>query len=72
MMIDNVDIEIMYIVDIADEKYRTNGYGYWEILMGNSWEELCNCDELESEFREFNRRDFGVSLVNFLSLDKIT
>nr|VFK21767.1 MAG: hypothetical protein BECKLFY1418C_GA0070996_110218 [Candidatus Kentron sp. LFY] len=34
-----------YIVETDDQKfptYRTNGYGYWENLMNDTWEETSN------------------------------
>jgi len=33
------------------EEFRRNGPESWQVLMGMSWEEVWNCDELEEAFQ---------------------
>lgn len=59
MAIKDVSVVVSYIVETDHPvwpTYRRNGKDSWEQLMGMSWEEVLECEEIEEEFqREKNQ-----------------
>ena len=37
------------------EQYRRNGPDNWEILLGESWETLYLCEDIEAEYQTFKK-----------------
>ena len=37
--------------------HRRNGPDNWEVMMGESWEQFYNCEELEKEFQLYVARE---------------
>ena len=54
MAIKDVSVIVSYIVETDHPEYptyRRNGKDSWEQLMGMSWEEVMECEEIEEEFQ---------------------
>jgi hypothetical protein len=56
-----IDVELVTAerVEVEDadwQTYRRYSADCWDALMGMSWEEVYNCDDLEEAYQAFQRR----------------
>jgi hypothetical protein len=56
MKIKTVEVYQYYQVTTDECTYRRDDvFPDWEILLGERWESIHDCDELEKEFRKFQK-----------------